>query len=90
MSDVNNTLNERGSTHGEFNVSARTVQTLKRAMRNSPNWEKLADSQKESLEMIQHKIGRILHGNPNHADSWHDIAGYATLIDNSLPSKDEQ
>lgn len=34
--------------------------------------------------MIVHKIGRILNGDPNYADSWHDIAGYATLIDQQL------
>lgn len=31
--------------------------------------------------MIQHKIGRILNGDPAYADSWHDIAGYATLVE---------
>lgn len=29
--------------------------------------------------MIVHKIGRILNGGPNYADSWHNIAGYAAM-----------
>jgi hypothetical protein len=32
------------------------------------------------LEMIAHKIGRVLAGDPNHADHWDDIAGYARLV----------
>ena len=53
-------------------------------MRLTDNWEELSPAQKESLEMIVHKIARILNGDPNYADSWHDISGYATLIDNAL------
>jgi hypothetical protein len=29
------------------------------------------------LEMIAHKIARVLNGNPDHHDHWHDISGYA-------------
>lgn len=31
--------------------------------------------------MILHKIARIMNGDPDHIDHWHDIAGYATLIE---------
>lgn len=41
------------------------------------------------LEMIAHKIARILNGDPNYADNWHDIAGYATLIDLQLQGDDK-
>lgn len=34
--------------------------------------------------MIAHKIGRILNGDPNYADSWIDIAGYAKLVADRL------
>jgi len=53
-------------------------------MKASAGWDRLSFAQKESLEMIQHKTARILNGDPNYADSWHDIAGYATLIDDML------
>jgi len=39
-----------------------------------------ADDQWEALEMIVHKIGRIVNGDPDVTDHWVDIAGYATLI----------
>jgi hypothetical protein len=51
------------------------------------NWALLSASQKEALEMIAHKIGRILNGDPNYDDSWRDIAGYAELIVKQLNGK---
>ena len=47
--------------------------------------EKVLDSdQQEALDMICHKIGRIINGDPDYADSWVDIAGYAQLVANRL------
>jgi hypothetical protein len=43
--------------------------------------------QAEALDMIFHKIGRILNGDPNYADSWIDIAGYAKLVADRLEGK---
>lgn len=57
---------------------------MKRILQSSPNWEIMADDQREALEMVAHKIGRILNGDPNYPDSWHDIAGYAQLVDARL------
>ena len=81
---VSSTLAERGSRYGDFSSHATITQNIKRAMVESPNWNFLPDEMKESLEMIAHKIGRILNGDPTYADSWHDISGYATLIENEL------
>ena len=84
MTDINTTLDERGSRYGKFTDHARITQELKRVMQDTPKWSILADDQKESLEMVVHKIGRILNGDPNYDDSWHDIAGYATLVTERL------
>jgi hypothetical protein len=43
-----------------------------------------SDDQWEALEMIVHKIGRIVNGNPNKVDHWVDIAGYAKLVADRL------
>ncbi len=50
-------------------------------------WEELAKRNKkldadqmEALEMIMHKIGRIINGDADYDDSWRDIAGYAMLV----------
>ena len=84
MTDVSNTLNARGARYGSFSGQAAISQTLKNLMRQSPNWDYLEPDMAETLDMIQHKIARILNGDSRYADSWHDIAGYATLVDKRL------
>ena len=81
MSDI---LNEREKTHGDYYRVAGTSQELKDVMRRGKNWKTLDDTQRETLEMISSKIGRILSGNPHEADHWRDIAGYATLVERWL------
>ena len=77
-------ITERGSRYGKFKDGAEIMQELKTVMREVDGWNNLTPSQRESLDMIQHKIGRILNGDPTYDDSWKDIAGYATLIVNEL------
>jgi len=84
VADVLSTLSERGNRYGKFAEHARITQNIKRAMQDSPNWSTLTPSHREALEMVAHKIGRVLNGDPNYADSWHDIAGYASLVDKEL------
>lgn len=79
-------LAERGSRYGPFASHANITQELKAAMYATPGWSRLAADQKEALEMVQHKIGRILNGDPNYDDSWVDIAGYSQLIVDRLQS----
>lgn len=82
--DITTTLAERGTRYGDFAGHARITQELKAVMRNTPNWNNLSPAQMESLEMVAHKIGRILNGDPNYFDSWHDIEGYARLVSETL------
>jgi len=77
-------LEERGKRYGSFDTHALITQNLKRTMLLTPNWDILSSDKKESLEMIAHKIGRILNGDPEYKDSWVDIAGYATLVAEGL------
>lgn len=37
-----------------------------------------------SLDMIAHKLARIVTGTAYDADSWKDVAGYATLVVNNM------
>lgn len=84
MTDVSKTLNARNERYGSFSGQADISQALKNLMRHTPNWNKLEPDMAEALDMIQHKIARILNGDPRYADSWHDIAGYAVLVDKRL------
>lgn len=78
------TLAERGGRYGAFEGHARVAQSLKRAMVDSPNWAGLPDDMKEALEMVAHKVARILNGDPSYHDSWHDMIGYTKLVADRL------
>ena len=82
--DIDATLKERGNRYGEFPDHAHITQGIKRAMVDSKNWDELPDDMKEALEMVAHKIGRILNGDPNYHDSWHDGIGYLKLVADRL------
>lgn len=85
--DIDATLAERGSRYGKFKDHAAIAQELKRAlyrhMDQVSHVEPDAD-QLEALEMICHKLARIVNGDPDYADSWVDIAGYAKLVADRL------
>ena len=81
---IDDTLAQRGSRYGEYKEHARITQGIKRAMADSPNWATLGDDKKECLEMVAHKIGRILNGDPDYKDSWHDVIGYVRLVEVTL------
>lgn len=84
QSSVHDTLEERKNIHGDFSAIAEVAQDLKFVLHNSPNWDSLTPAMKESLEMQAHKQARILAGTPELKDSWHDIAGYAILVEQDL------
>ena len=79
-------LEERGKRYGEFQFHAVVTQELKRVVQQQLQVRKkqLAPDQIEALDMICHKIGRIINGDPDYADSWDDIAGYAQLVGDRL------
>jgi hypothetical protein len=85
VSGIEATIAERGRRYGKsYAELAAMSQRLKRDLRTSPNWPTLPADVRESLEMIQLKIARILCGDPEYKDNWHDIIGYAKLIDDRL------
>lgn len=85
------TLAERGSRYGTFTGHAEVTQDLKRCMAHhlAKRDKVLTDDQQEALEMVAHKIGRIINGDPHYADSWVDIAGYAKLVADRLETGKE-
>jgi len=87
--DVDKTLDARAENYGKFKDGAALMQSIKRTMaaHAAIHGKTFADDQWEALEMIVHKIGRIVNGNPNVTDHWVDIAGYATLIADRLEGR---
>lgn len=81
---VEETLTERGTTHGDFSDNSAVSQNLKRILFQGPSSHLFSSVQAEALDMIAHKLSRIVAGDPNHKDHWHDIAGYAKLVEERL------
>jgi hypothetical protein len=86
---VDATLDARAVDYGKFIEGAEVMQMLKRVVQNAlSNRDKvLAHDQAESMDMIIHKIGRIVNGNPDVVDHWLDIAGYAKLVADRLEGR---
>jgi hypothetical protein len=83
---ITETLEERGSRYGKFTGQAEISQHLKGVMRHyeAVRGCDLDPDQREALEMMMHKIARVINGDPDYADSWIDIAGYAKLVADRL------
>jgi hypothetical protein len=83
---VDTLVDERGETYGKFKDLAEVAQRFKDSLqyflitRN----KYLAPDQHEALDMILHKMARIINGDADYVDNWRDIAGYATLIADRL------
>lgn len=84
VDEIDNTVTQRGERYGLFADGAVIMQDLKTVMRATPGWERLTPSQREALEMIQHKIGRVLNGDPMYVENFTDIAGYAILVKDEM------
>lgn len=80
------TLAERGARYGDFTDHAQIAQDLQDVIRDSGAWLRLTPVQRQALTVIADKIARILSGDPNYADNWHDIQGYARLVEERLPA----
>lgn len=79
------TLSERGNRYGDFGDNARISQDLKRVLETQLGWGTLSCLHREGITMILQKLARIVNGDPNYKDNWHDIQGYAKLVEDRLP-----
>lgn len=80
---IDQILKERGNRYGEFTDNSQIAQKLKDViyMWTLANEDNFLDSHHlEAIHMIFSKISRIVTGDPNYADNWLDIAGYAELV----------
>ncbi len=89
-SSLAGTLEQRGNRYGSFDSHAAISQYLKTSIEQAPSRTALTPAMVEALEMIFHKVARILNGDPTYADSWHDIAGYATLVEKELDKENKE
>lgn len=90
MSDIKQTLSERGTRYGSFKGHAEVSQKLKQIFQlELEKREKfLPPVQQEAVDMIFHKLARIVNGDANYIDSWRDIVGYTQLVIEELSVTD--
>lgn len=82
--NVQETLQERGACYGDFTDHAAIAQSLQDIMRGTAGWARLDPVKRQALTVIADKIARILNGDPEYTDNWHDIQGYARLAEERL------
>jgi hypothetical protein len=90
QTNVNEMLAGREARYGSFQGHAEISQVIKQVIHSAAKarGKDLESDQLEALDMIAHKIARIINGDPNYADNWVDIAGYATLVANRLEKEE--
>ena len=87
---IEEVLNQRQATYGSFTKNAEVSQMLKYVMTQGTNYKQMPVPHREALEMIVHKIARIVNGDPNYIDNWVDIIGYSQLVIEEIKSYDEE
>lgn len=86
---IEEVLNQRQATYGSFTKNAEVSQMLKYFMTQGTNYKQMPVAHREALEMIVHKIARIVNGDPNYIDNWIDICGYSQLVIEEITSYEE-
>ena len=84
MKDITETLDQREGRYGEYVKVAATAQQLKETLRSGDSWIMMEAYMQESLDLIANKLARIVNGDPFYDDSWHDVGGYAKLVEIEL------
>jgi hypothetical protein len=82
--DITETLGQREGRYGEYVKVAATAQQLKETLRGGDSWGIMEPYMQESLDLIANKLARIVNGDPFYDDSWHDVGGYAKLVEIEL------
>ena len=84
VKDVEETLGQREERYGEYVHVAATAQEIKKILRTGNSWSTMEPYMQESLDLIANKLARIVNGDPFYDDSWHDVSGYAKLVEIEL------
>lgn len=78
---ITNTVKARGHVYGDFSDNAVVAQAMKDAVRRGIGYNRLRPVHREAIDVIISKISRIVTGDPEYKDNWHDIQGYAKITE---------
>lgn len=80
---VDTTLSERQASYGCFEDVAFVTENIIGALKKC-NYDSMPHTHRMAMYMIASKMARLVNGDCNHLDSWHDICGYAKLIEDLI------
>lgn len=84
---VKETLDSRGKSYGNYGTQImlrnNIMELIIKAYKSHNEYSAMPDKHKEYLWDIVNKLTRVAV-TPNHVDTWHDIAGYALLIESDV------
>lgn len=79
---IEQTLEERGNRYGKFEEHAQIAMAIKNALRIFPEkFDRLPPVVAQAFDVIADKMARTLNGDPYYDDNYHDIIGYAKLVE---------
>ncbi len=83
---VNETLERRGDVYGRYDMGIRAKAKIMDELQNLRKVNNLPELSTEDYLMVYDIVNKLtrIAVSPDHLDSWHDIAGYATLVENRL------
>lgn len=84
MSDIKETLNERGERYGDFTDHASIADELITTVESSRNWKIMPAYMRHAIRYILDKVARTVTGDWKYTDNPHDIKGYADLMEERL------
>lgn len=92
--DANETIRGREPLYGDFTKRAAITDAIIAICEGQPDemdiihvalpvtrWRDMDPVKRQAIRAIADKLGRILNGDPEHVDNWHDIQGYAKLAE---------
>lgn len=92
MSNVNETLKERGKVYGDYKGGSEFRANVMELIVD--RYAKVNHGGMPAIHMVYvydivNKLSRLAV-TPYHIDTWHDIAGYATLVEKALKKAEKQ
>ena len=92
MSNVNETLKERGKVYGDYKGGSEFRANVMELIVD--RYAKVNHGGMPAIHMVSvydivNKLSRLAV-TPYHIDTWHDIAGYATLVEKALRKAEKQ
>ncbi len=90
MKPINETVEAREETHGDFVDQAEAAIRMVDVLNKSEGWTRCPKWMQYAITMICMKLARIVHGDCRTTDHWHDIQGYARLVEREFDGSVER